>query len=251
MKMSGNTILVTGGTSGIGRVLARALHDRDNRVIVAGRRQALLDEVTAGHDRMVGMRLDLDDRASLPRFADDVRARFPKLNVLVANAGISSEEDLTGGWDMPAAEAMIETNILGTLRVISAILPGLSQQRPDASIIVTTSNLAFVPKAIYPTYCATKAFLHSWLQSLRHQLRNIPVEVLELAPPYVRTELTGEQQASDPRGMSVDGYVAEVMGLLDAGDHRGGEILVERARDARAAEREGRYDALFAAMNPA
>ncbi len=249
MKMSGNTILVTGGTSGIGRTLAQALHDRGNRVVVAGRRQALLDDVAAGRDDMAGMRLDLDDRASLPRFADDVRARFPELNVLVANAGISSQEDLTGSWDLAAAEAMVETNILGTLRVVSALLPGL-KQRPDASIIVTTSNLAFLPKATYPTYCATKAFLHSWLQSLRHQLRTIPVEVLELAPPYVRTELTGEQQASDPRGMSVDAYVAEVMGLLDAGDHRGGEILVERARDARAAEREGRYDALFAAMNP-
>ena len=248
MKMSGNTILVTGGTSGIGRTLAQALHDRGNRVIVAGRRQALLDDVAAGRDHMVGMRLDLDDRASLPRFADDVRARFPELNVLVANAGISSQEDLTGGWDLSAAEAMVATNILGTLRVVSALLPDL-KKRPDASIIVTTSNLAFVPKAIYPTYCATKAFLHSWLQSLRQQLRNIPVEVLELAPPYVRTELTGEQQASDPRGMSVDAYVAEVMGLLDAGDHLGGEILVERARDARVAEREGRYDALFAAMN--
>ena len=250
MKMSGNTILVTGGTSGIGRTFAQALHDRDNRVIVAGRRQAMLDDATVGRDRMVGMRLDLDDRASLPRFADDVRARFPELNVLVANAGISIQEDLTGSWDLSAAEAMVETNILGTLRVASALLPDL-KQRPHASIIVTTSNLAFVPKAIYPSYCATKAFLHSWLQSLRHQLRTTPVEVLELAPPYVRTELTGEQQASDPRGMSVDAYVTEVMGLLDAGDHPGGEILVENARDARVAEREGRYDALFSAMNPA
>ena len=118
-------------------------------------------------------------------------------------------------------------------------------------IIVTTSNLAFVPRAVFPTYCATKAFLHSWLQSLRHQLRNIPMEVLELAPPYVRTELTGEHQASDPRGMSVDAYVAEVIALLDAGEHPRGEILVERARDARVAERECRYEAAFSAMNPA
>ena len=134
------------------------------------------------------------------------------------------------------------------LRVTAALLP-LLRARTDATLMVTTSNLAFIPRADFPSYCASKAFLHSWLQSLRQQLRNIPVEVLELAPPYVRTELTGEQQASDPRGMSVDAYVAEVMGLLDAGDHLGGEILVERARDARVAEREGRYDALFAAMN--
>ncbi len=250
MKMSGNTILVTGGTSGIGRALAQALHDSGNRVIVAGRRQALLDDATAGRARMVGMRLDLDDLPSLHGFADDVRARLPELNVLIANAGISSREDLTGLWDLTAAEAMIETNILGTLRVIGALLPDL-RRRPGASIMVTTSNLAFVPRAVFPTYCATKAFLHSWLQSLRHQLRDVPVEVLELAPPYVRTELTGAQQASDARGMSVEVYVAEVLALLRTGDHSAGEVLVEAALDARRAEREGRFEALFSAMNPA
>ena len=199
---------------------------------------------------MAGMRLDLADPASLPRFADALRSRFPKLNVLVANAGISSQEDVADGWDTSVAEAMVETNILGTLRVVAALLPGLMRQ-PDAVIMATTSNLAFVPKALYPTYCATKAFLHSWLQSLRHQLRDIPVEVLELAPPYVRTELTGAHQASDARGMPLDAYVAEVMGLLEAHDHPRGEVLVERARGERCAERDGRYEAVFAAMNPA
>ena len=250
MKMTGNTILVTGGTSGIGRTLAEALHERGNRVIVAGRRQALLDEVTAGRDGMTGMQLDLNDPASLPRLADGIGTRFPELNVLVANAGVSSMEDLVAGCDMSVSEAIVQTNILGTLRVVAALLPGL-QQKSDAVIMATTSNLGFVPKAAYPTYCATKAFLHSWLQSLRHQLRNIPVEVLELAPPYVRTELTGRQQASDPRGMLPDAFVGEVMGLLEAHDHPGGEVLVEDARAARWAEREGRYDAVFAAMNPA
>ncbi len=250
MQITGNTILVTGGTSGIGRTLAEALHDRGNRVIVAGRRQALLDQVTAGRSGMVGMQLDLDDPAALLRLAEGVRSRFPDLNVLVANAGISSEEDLAGGWDVSAAAAMVETNILGTLRVTAALLPAL-QQRPDATIMVTTSNLAFVPRARFATYCATKAFLHSWLQSLRYQLRTIPIEVLELAPPYVRTELTGRHQASDPRGMPLDAYVAEVMALLEAHDHPAGEILVERSRGERWAERNGQYDATFAAMNPA
>lgn len=249
MKLTGNTILVTGGTSGIGRSLAEALHERGNTVIVAGRRQSLLDEVVAGRERMTGVPLDLNDPISLPHFARDIQARFPRLNVLVANAGISSTEDLVNGWDQPAAEAMVETNILGTLRVVGALLPNLKQQ-PDAVIMATTSNLGFVPKAIFPTYCATKAFLHSWLQSLRYQLRHLPVEVLELAPPYVRTELTGQDQASDPRGMRVDEFVAEVMRLLDAKDHTGGEVLVERSRGERSAEREGRYEAVFAAMNP-
>ena len=133
MKRSGNTILVTGGTSGIGRALAQALHDNRNRVIVAGRRQALLDDATAGRARTVGMWLDLDDLPSLHGFADDARARFPELTVLIAHAGISSREDLTGLRDLTAAEAMIETNILGTLRVIGALLPDLRRDRARRS----------------------------------------------------------------------------------------------------------------------
>lgn len=251
MKMTGNTILVTGGTSGIGRALAEALHDRGNRVIVTGRRQALLDEITAGRPGMVGMQLDLDDPALLPRLADEVRARFPELNVLLANAGISQQEDLAAdGWNASVAEAIVETNILGVLRVTAAFLPML-KERPDAALMVTTSNLAHVPRAAFPAYCASKAFLHSWLQSLRWQLRNASVEVLELAPPYVQTELTGQHQANDPRAMPLDAFVAEVMDLLEAGDHPGGEVLVESTRAMRWAERDGRYEATFAAMNPA
>lgn len=251
MKTSGNTILVTGGTSGIGRALAEAFHDRGNRVIVTGRRQALLEEVAANRPGLIGLPLDLDDPASLSRLAQEVRARFADLNVLVANAGISRTEDLAADeWDASAAEAIVETNILGVLRVTAALLPVL-KRRPDATIMATTSNLAFVPRADFPTYCASKAFLHSWLQSLRHQLRHVPVEVLELSPPYVQTELTGGHQASDPRAMPLGAYVAEVMHLLGAHDHPGGEVLVERDRGRRSAEREGRYDAVFAAINPA
>lgn len=250
MKMTGNTILITGGTSGIGRALAEAFHDRGNRVIVAGRRQALLDEITAGRPGLVGMPLDLDDPISVAHLVRDVRTRFPELNVLVANAGISRSEDMTAeGWEVSTAQSIVETNIMGVLRVIAALLPVL-KDRPSATIMATSSNLAFVPRADFPTYCASKAFLHSWLQSLRHQLRNISVEVLELAPPYVQTELTGNQQASDPRAMPVDAYVTEVMQLLEAENHPRGEVLVERDRARRWAEREGRYEDIFAAMNP-
>ncbi|OAF15075.1 SDR family oxidoreductase [Bradyrhizobium neotropicale] len=250
MKMTGNTILITGGTSGIGRALAEALHDRGNRVIIAGRRQALLDQITAERPGMVGQPLDLDDPAAPSRLATEVRARFPELNFLIANAGISKAEDMTAdGWNVSDAEAMVETNILGVLRVAGAFLPILKTQQ-NATIMVTSSNLAFVPRADFPTYCASKAFLHSWLQSLRHQLRNIPIEVLELAPPYVQTELTGAQQASDARAMPLTAYVAEVMQLLELAVHPRGEVLVERDRTRRWAEREGRYEAAFAAMNP-
>ncbi|MBW7968767.1 SDR family NAD(P)-dependent oxidoreductase [Bradyrhizobium sp. BR 10289] len=250
MKMTGNTILITGGTSGIGRALAEAFHDRGNRVIVTGRRQTLLDQITAERPDMVGLPLDLDDPASLQRLSADMRERFPELNVLIANAGISRSEDMTAnGWDASDAEAIVKTNILGVLRVTAAFLP-LLKGRPDATIIATSSNLAFVPRADFPAYCASKAFLHSWLQSLRHQLRRIPVEVLELAPPYVQTELTGTQQASDARAMPLDAYVAEVMQLLELRVHPRDEVLVERDRARRWAERDGRYEATFAAMNP-
>ena len=145
---------------------------------------------------------------------------------------------------------MVQTNITGVLRQFAALLPML-KGKPGAAVVTTTSKPAFVPRAALPTYCATKAFLHSNLQSLRWQLRGTGVEVLELAPPDVATELSGKHQAIDPRAMPIDAFVAKVVELLEAADHPGGEILVTRARDTRTAEREGRYDALFAAMNPA
>ncbi len=250
MKTTGNTILFTGGTSGIGRALAEAFHDRGNRVIVSGRRQAMLDEIMAARPGVVGMQLDLDDLASLRRLRGEIGERFPELNVLVANAGVSQTEDLTtDSWDASAAEAIVQTNIMGVLRVTAAFLPVL-KARPGATIMATSSALAFVPRADFPTYCASKAFLHSWLISLRHQLRRIPVEVLELSPPYVQTALTGSQQALDPRAMPLDTYVTEVMRLLERGDHPGGELLLQRDQPRRWAEREGRYDDVFAAMNP-
>lgn len=251
MKMTGNTILITGGTSGIGRALAEAFHARGNCVIITGRRQSLLDEVTAGQPGLFGMLLDVTDAASLARLRAELGKRFPELNVVIANAGISRPENVTAhDWSVLDAEAIVETNILGVLRTAAAFLPLLKGQ-PNAAIMATSSNLAFVPRADFPAYCASKAFLHSWLQSLRHQLRNVPVEVLELAPPYVQTELTGVQQATDPRAMAVDAYVSEVIQLLEVGEHPRGEVLVERDRSRRWAERDGSYEAIFAAMNPA
>jgi uncharacterized oxidoreductase len=106
-----------------------------------------------------------------------------------------------------------------------------------------------MPRADFPTYCASKAFLHSWLQSLRHQLRHAAIEVLELAPPYVRTELTGAAQAADPRAVAVDDYVAQVIELLDRQGHPRGEVLLQRDLARRWAERDGTYDEIYAAMN--
>ncbi|NNU46876.1 SDR family NAD(P)-dependent oxidoreductase [Rhizobium sp. WYCCWR 11279] len=251
MNITGNTILITGGTSGIGRALAEAFHDRGNRVIIAGRRGDLLEQITAGHPGMTGLPLDLGDPDSVLRLQAEVQTRFPQLNILIANAGISRAEDMiVESWDTSDAQAIVEINILGVLRVTAAFLPLLKRQ-PDATIMATSSALAFVPRADFPAYCASKAFVHSWLQSLRHQLRGFPIEVLELSPPYVQTELTGAGQATDPRAMPVDVYVSAVMDLLERKDHVRGEVLLERDFARRWAERDGHYDVIFDAMNPA
>lgn len=250
MQLEGNTILITGGTSGIGRALAEQLHARGNHVIIAGRRQALLDEVTAANPGMRGLAVDVADAAALADFAARVQRDFPALNVLVNNAGISRAEDWTqADVDLTAALAMLQTNVTSVLQLTAALLPALRRQ-PRATLVTTTSGLAFVPLGVYPTYCATKAFLHSWLQSLRVQLRATAIEVLELVPPYVQTELGGARQATDPNAMPLADYIAEVMrALADPQPYRG-EILVKRAEPLRWAERDGRYDDVFAARNP-
>ena len=249
MKLTGNTILITGGTSGIGRALAVALHARGNTVIVAGRRQSLLDEIAAENPGMHGVCLDVQDPEALRAFVAEIEARFPSLNVLVNNAGISRAEDWTGdAIDTGVAEEILLTNVVGVLRLTAALLPLLKRQT-RATVVTTTSNLAFLPRADFPTYCASKAFLHSWLQSMRTQLRETSVEVLELSPPYVQTELTGEHQLSDPRAMPLDEYVAEVMAILESGEPPRGEILVERGKQYRFAERDGTYEQVYAATN--
>lgn len=249
MRLTGNTILVTGGTSGIGRALAEEFHRRGNRVIVAGRRQARLDEITTANPGMHGLAVDVADPRALDAFASEIQARFPGLNMLFNNAGISRPEDLTAdAIDATVGRSVVQTNVLGVLQLTAALLPALRRQ-PAATVMATTSGLAFTPFARFPAYCASKAFLHSWLQSLRFQLRDTSVEVLELIPPYVQTELGGARQASDPHAVPLADYVAEVMAILEGGTLPGGEILVERARELRFAERSGDYDAVFWANN--
>ncbi len=248
MNLAGNTVLMTGGTSGIGRALAEAFHGRGNQVIIAGRRQALLDEITSAHPGMCGLQLDVQDPAAVDAFADHIRERFPELNVLINNAGISRREDLTADTaDFSVVQSVIHTNIVSVLQLTAALLPTLKQQ--PTAMITTTSGLAFVPSAGAPTYSASKAFLHSWLQSLRAQLRQTSVEVLELAPPYVQTELGGPGQATDPSAMPLADYIAEVMQLIGNPDPPRGEILVERVKALRWAEKNGDYERLFSALN--
>lgn len=251
MQMTNNTILITGGGSGIGAGLAKAFHDLGNQVIITGRRQNKLDEVTSANRGMASFTVDMESAESIRAFASAVVKKFPALNVVIHNAGVMTMEDLKQGNTLAAAEATIATNLLGPIRLTEALLPTLLKQ-PAATIMTVTSGLAFVPLALTPTYCATKAAMHSWSQSLRYQLKDTKVQVIELAPPYVQTTLTGEQQAMDPRAMPLDEFIAETMSLFKENPDAT-EVLVKRVHPLRFAEQPGteKYQEFFLGLNDA
>jgi len=248
MNITNNTILITGGGSGIGRGLAEAFHKAGNQVIIAARRRQNLDEVTAANPGMKSATLDMDDPAAIREFGARMANDFPKLNVVIHNAGIARPENLQSP-DLADAEAMIRTNILGPLRLTAALLPLLRRQ-PRSTIMTVSSGLAFVPLAMAPTYCATKAAIHSYTMSLRWQLRNTTAEVIELIPPYVQTELMGGQQAADPRAMPLKDFVTEVMQILKT-QPNATEICVERVNPLRYAAETGKLPATFQGLNEA
>ncbi|WP_405953729.1 SDR family oxidoreductase [Streptomyces phaeochromogenes] len=238
MKMTGNTILITGGTSGIGLGLALRLHAAGNKVIVAGRRKELLDRITSEHPGIEALVLDIADPASIARAAESVATSHPQLNVLVNIAGIMLPENLLDPASLPVAEDQVTVNLLGTIRMTYAFLP-LLEGKNDAVVMNVTSALAFVPLPITPTYNATKAALHSFSESLRVQLTDSAVQVIEVAPPGVRTTLLGQQD--DENAMPLDDFLDETLTLLrDRPDAR--EIVVERAKFVRHAEANGTYD---------
>jgi uncharacterized oxidoreductase len=248
MKMTGNTILITGGGSGIGRGLAGAFHALGNQVIIAGRRNKALEETVAKNAGMTSIMLDIKDPAGIRSFASQVAARYPKLNVLINNSGIMRIEKLAAQQaDLADAESTIATNLLGPIRLTAALLP-LLQKQPHSAIMNVSSGLAFVPLAATPTYCGTKAAIHSYTQSLRFQLRKSTTEVLELIPPYVATDLLNG--TSDPRAMPLDEYIAEVMDILKT-QPTVTEICVERVKRLRFAAETGKYDSVFKSFNEA
>ena len=250
MNPTGNTILITGGGSGIGRGLAEAFYKQGNQVIIAGRRQSVLDETTAANPGMKSLTLNMEDAAAIKDFAAKIVADFPSLNVVINNAGIMKPENLAAdAIDLSAAESIITTNLLGPLRLTAALLPTLKKQ-PKATIVTVSSGLAFLPLAGTPTYCATKAAIHSWTQSLRYQLRDTNVQVLELAPPYVQTELMGARQAADPNAMPLADFISEAVALFDD-PPASGEILVKRVEPLRWAEKNGSFDQIFGQLNGA
>ncbi len=193
MRMSGNTILITGGASGIGLGLAERFHAQGNTVIIAGRRERLLASVTAEHPGMDSVVMDIGDPDSIRSAIAGVIEKHPDLDVVINNAGIMVAEDLTGPGHLGVAEPTVMTNLLGPIRLLSEVVPFLTAQ-PTAAILNVSSGLAFVPLPLTPTYCATKAAIHSYTESPRVQLADTGVQVVDLIAPGVQTDLMGQAE---------------------------------------------------------
>ncbi len=248
MDMTGNTILITGGGSGIGKALAEAFHHLGNSVIITGRRKDALEAVTTANPGMHAEVLDVTDAAAIEAFAASVTTRHPGLNVVINNAGIMVAERIAEAPSyLEIAESTIATNLLGPIRLTAALLPHL-KSKASATVIGVTSGLAFIPFVLTPTYSATKAGLHSYLMTVREQLKNTSVRVKEIAPPYVQTELMGPSQAVDPHAMPLAAFTDEVMSILrDEPD--ADEVIVSNCKPLRNAAENGTFEATFKGLN--
>ena len=209
MKLTGNTILITGGTAGIGRSLALALNELGNKVIICGRRLDRLEEIHSDRPDIEIIECDVADEAQRNMLAEKIHSDFPAINVLINNAGMQLAHDLTAPLDIRSVNDELNTNFVAPVHLTSLIIPIISNNDAPA-IINISSGLAFTPLAFMPIYCASKAALHSWSMSLRAQLKEVGVKVYEVAPPSVDTEL-GYQRRSDKTqshgGMPVNEFV--------------------------------------------
>lgn len=247
MNISGNTIFIPGSTSGIGLALALELRARGNTVVVGGRRTELLERIAAEHPGVDTVQIDTADATSIDSAAKQVLAKHPDLNVLVTMAGVMRVED----WHRPesflaSAESVVTTNVLGPIRLIAAFVQHL-QAQPDATIITVSSGLAFTPLKITPSYNASKAAIHMLSESIRLQLADTTVKIMELEPPAVRTSLLPGQENSE-FAMPLDEFVTEVIELLQTQpDAR--EIQVENVKFLRYGEARGDYDQVVQTLN--
>ena len=227
MKLTGNTIFITGGTSGIGRALAEAFHKLGNKVIISGRRRTNLDEVVAANPGMAAIELDITDPASIDAAATKLLADHPDLNMLVNNAGIMLPDQAADRVDDKLLIDTVTTNLVGPIRMTSALI-GHLKGKDDAVVAYTSSVLGFVPMAVTAVYSATKAAIHSYALSQRFLLRGAGVRVLEIAPPWVRTDLMNSREAE--QAMPLDQFISETMALLGTDAD---EIVVKGAKAFR------------------
>jgi uncharacterized oxidoreductase len=245
--MDGNTIFITGGAGGIGRGLAEAFYELGNQVIVASRREAALKAVCEKHPGMRYYVLDVADPGQIRAVAAKAIADFPKLNCVIANAGVQRIYSFAGEQmpDDRLIEEEIDINLLGLIRTTTAFLPHLRKQE-RATVVHLSSGLAFVPLALCPVYCSTKAAIHSFTMSIRHQYRDTSVKFVELIPPRVDTTLGGG--GSDTRSMKVGDFIAEAMNGLAGGADA---VPVGHAKGLFAAGGGESVKPAFANLNPA
>ena len=227
MKLKGNTIFITGGGSGIGRGIAEALHHLGNKVIISGRRKGALDEVTKANPGIESVELDIEDVSSIASVSKTLIERFPDLNVLFNNAGIMQVDDAAGLIDETLLTTTIATNLFGPIRLTSALIEHLKKQK-EAAVLYNTSVLAFTPFALTAVYSSTKAALHSYVLSQRYKLRGTSVRVIEVAPPWVQTDLLNSKE--EPRAMPLQEFIDETIQVLGT---EVDEVLVERAKQLR------------------
>jgi uncharacterized oxidoreductase len=247
MRTTDNTILVTGGGSGIGLALAEEFSRLGNKVIVAARSARRLRAAAAKGFEL--LTVDMADPHSIESLARAAVEKYPDLNVVIHNAGLMKNENLRTTNTAAVALETIATNLSGPILLTNALLPHLLKQA-EATIMTVSSGLAFVPLAMTPTYSATKAAIHSYSQSLRYQLRDTRIGVIELVPPYVQTDLMGSRQASDPAAMPLREFITEVVAILKS-EPKAAEILVKRVHPLRFAAYEGagKYETLWREMN--
>ena len=220
MKLSKRTILITGGTSGIGLELAKQLLARGNEVIVTGREQSRLDEVKRTYPNIHTIESDVSNPESIVSLHNHVVSNFPGLNVLINNAGIMRNIRLDQKRVLDDVTREIDINLCGPVRMVQQFLPHL-KSKPEALIVNVSSGLAFIPMPASPIYCATKAAIHSYTQSLRVQLKGGNVAVIELAPPGTETPLLRrefEVEMKGQKGMDVTALVSKAIGGIEAGN---------------------------------
>jgi len=216
MKLTGRTILITGGSAGIGLAFAVKFLELGNEVIVTGRRQAQLDAMKAQHPKLHTIQSDIADPAQIAALAARVKKEFPKLDVLMNNAGVGVAKNLKASvGDLAGLMTEMEINVGGVIRTTSALIDILTANQ--GTVINVSSALAFVPVPAMPIYSATKAAVHSYTQSLRFQLENSGVEVIELMPPAVRTDMTSEFDEAGIKTITTDELVKQTVAALRAG----------------------------------
>ncbi|CAL9517946.1 SDR family oxidoreductase [Streptomyces sp. enrichment culture] len=239
MDVSNRTVLVVGGTSGIGRELARRFAAAGSTVAVGGRNQEALAELAGEGFGTVGV--DVTDRASVAAARDAVLDRYPELDTVITMSGVMSMEDLLDPAHFEVTQTTIDTNLLGTVRVLDAFTPHLVR-RGAGTFVTVTSGIAFLPFPPMPGYAASKSAVHAYSEALRAQLDGTGVGVVELVPPAVAT---AGQEKVNPHALPLDDFATEAMELL-AQEPTPREILVEGVRMHRWAERDGTYDELVA-----